>query len=157
MWPASKYREKSTQRCERDEYQCSNEYTRTSKVLFSQPKEILTCKDVAAIYPRAFILNSTNLQNSVGFESQQIWYSREYSGYLNSDTKFKVSFDMKYPTVGGALDEETVPTKGSWSVRIYSLDSGQQSFFDNEVVKDVTSAWLKVNNHFGDGYCTVVY
>eukprot|EP00339_Tiarina_fusa_P010886 CAMPEP_0117020296 /NCGR_PEP_ID=MMETSP0472-20121206/15449_1 /TAXON_ID=693140 ORGANISM="Tiarina fusus, Strain LIS" /NCGR_SAMPLE_ID=MMETSP0472 /ASSEMBLY_ACC=CAM_ASM_000603 /LENGTH=235 /DNA_ID=CAMNT_0004725469 /DNA_START=250 /DNA_END=960 /DNA_ORIENTATION=- len=157
LWPTSKYQARSTQRCERDEYQCTNLFTRSSKVTFSQPKELTTCKDIAEIYPRAFDVNGTDFQNPIAVESQQIWFTQAYSGYLSVDTKYKISFDLKYPTVNGALFEDSIPTKGVWSVRLYSLEDGEQNLWNNDVVKDITTAWLKLINEFGDGYCTILY
>lgn len=157
FWPSSKYQLRSSQKCQRDEYQCYNSFVRSSKVSFSQPKEIQTCRDLVAIYPHAFNISGSVLDNKVDLSSQEIWYIQEYSGYLDVDTKYKIELELRYSSVDDAIFEHGLPEKGEWSIKLYSLENGKLTLWNNDVLKDITSAWLRLINHFGDTYCKVLY
>lgn len=159
FWPSAKYQEKSSQKCQRNEYECYNSYIRESKVTFSQPKEIKTCRDIINIYPHALNISGTNLDNIVDTISQQIWYIQEYSGYLGdlNDTKYKAKFELRYPSVDDAIYEHGAPLKGEWTIKVYSLEDGKLAIWNNDVLKDITSAWIHLINNFGDSFCKITY
>uniref|UniRef100_A0A7S4HT13 Uncharacterized protein n=1 Tax=Vannella robusta TaxID=1487602 RepID=A0A7S4HT13_9EUKA len=155
FWPADHYLSNATQKCEKDFHHCYSKYSRETRIRFSEQKQLHTCRDIVEIFPYAFdTLKVGELWNTVPHVSHQYYYIREYSGYMNTRTKYSASVSLRYDSLDDAQSNEVSPIQGEWSVRIYSLDNGASTQYDGEVANQVKTAQKQISTTFGDKTCS---
>ena len=154
FWPADRYQDIASQKCERDEHVCDHKYSRETRITLDYFKTFEYCIDIVEYFPYAFgSVSAPSLVNSeISGGDEDPWFLQSYSGYLDGDTLYKVSFTIKYDDVDGALNHKN-PHSGEWSIRLYSLDDGASSEYNEDVYKDITDAWKSLISRYSTEEC----
>ena len=152
IWPASNYT--SLQKVEHDIHECSEKYSRVSRVWIDGTGwEFNRCRDISPYFPYLPEWDQKHRKNKVRSHQSQYWWLSSYSGYLNETTLYKLSFTLRYESLEEAQMSSMTPLQGEWSLRIYALGDGLSDLWDSTVVEDVNESWLKLINYFGNGEC----
>ena len=156
FWPSPKYLGSSIQKCERDEHYCGHKYSRETRITLDYFKSIEYCVDIVEIFPFAFgNLPATSLFNPITPGREEAWFEQQYTGYLDNNTQYKAAFTIKYDNIDDAINNHN-PNSGEWSIRLYSLDRGASSEFNEDVKKDVTKAWRALIGKYAPEKCFLV-
>ena len=149
--PNPLYASNSSQKLERDEHGCDHKYSRESRITFDEPLQFETCLDVVKLFPYAYeSLTAPTLMNKVTIEDPRVWFEQEYKGLLDSGTMYKVAFTLKYRSIDEALNETASPYFAEWSIRIFSEGDGFSGKYNDNVQKDITNAWRKLIDNYGN-------
>jgi len=141
----------SQQKMEQDLHECSQKYSRETRVYLTETPTFTHCKDVSVLYPWA--LKEKYDHNKVSTYDATYWWVREYAGYLNENTKFLIAFTLRYQSLEQAQYETAGAQAGEWSIRLFSLDHGHSYHYNEDVVQDTHDAWKAMMKHFGNGEC----
>ena len=153
FWPSPKYHDNSTQKCERDEHVCDHKYSREARVTLDYFKSIEYCVDIVELFPFAFgNLPATSLVIPIAPGKEEAWFEQQYTGYLDNNTQYKVAFTIKYDTIDDVMNNHH-PKSGEWSIRLYSLDDGASSEYNEDVKQDITKAWRALIDKYSTEEC----
>lgn len=142
----------SQQKMEQDYHGCSLKYSRESRVyLDTSAPHFSHCRDISSLFPWA--LKEEYDDHKVKVHKHEYWWVRQYSGYLDQDTRFAIAFTLRYPTREGARRQAVPANRGEWSIRIYSREDGLTDTYNGDVVQDTRDTWRQTAKHFGSGAC----
>jgi len=149
FWPNSTL--PSQQKLEHDFHECSEKYSRESRVYLSDvTQQFPRCRDISDLFPWA--LQDKYKDNKVKQFDSEYWWVKEYSGWLANDTRFLIAATFRYTTLEAAKSGEPAAT-GEWSIRLFSLQDGRSKEYNEDVVADAHNGWQAMIDHFGNGEC----
>merc|ERR1712137_259507 len=155
FWPQDIFVANSTQKCERDIHESGfSKYSRISKIHFDEVRSFNTCVDLATYFPWAFAELRPfqwNLPVVINEKRQvQYWWSGEIKG-TEKGVKYKLESSLRYHNIE-EREEESTPSLGELSIRIFSNDGGYSDDWNQEIIEDVENAWQFMKNKFSKHY-----
>lgn len=157
------YQTNSSQKCELDLHECKGDdkYSRESRVFFKNYfPEIETCKDLLNIYPNCFpTIVDGYYDAALSVRSTQTWWANKFTGILDDDTRYEITFTLRYHSTEDALAALNVtngikPASGEWSIRLYSLGDGFTDEWNADVVADIAAMYKTLMEKKGrPGHC----
>jgi len=162
--PAALYATNTSQKCELDLHECPDDdkYSRETRIFFKSPfPDFATCGDLYQLYPSAFDedFSAEDARAGLSVRMDQVWWAKKYIGFLDGDTKYEITFTVRYHSMDDAMDamdpvNNVLPADGEWSIRLYSLGEGFTDDWNEDVVADVASMYDQLMQAFGrPGYC----
>ena len=141
FWPNADYQE-SSQICQKVQHPCDFKYSRRSLISLERAGNYQECLDIIELFPYAFNdLSVAHIMNPIEVTEASAWFIQQYTGIMNGDTTYQISFKIKYDSLELAKDESSVPHKGEWSILLYSLGNGMTTKYNPVVVLDIKDAW----------------
>jgi len=155
FWPRDEFVDNSTQKCELDKHDSGfQKYSRISKIHLNEVRSFNTCADLATYFPWAFAdlrPYQWNLPVLVNEKRQvQYWWSGEIKGKAKG-VKYKLESSLRYHNPE-EREEETTPSLGELSIRIFTNDGGYSEEWNEKIVEDVENAWQILLNKFSKHY-----
>jgi len=160
--PAPMYQTNSSQKCELDIHECPDDdkYSRETRIFFAGYFLSLTmCKHLVELFPDSIDLAPSDDEVELTTRLDQTWWAKKYIGYLDNDTKYEMTFTLRYHSAEDAMNAKdprnnVEPAAGEWSIRLFSLGDGFTDEWNENVVDDVATMYNKLMVDVGrPGYC----
>ena len=152
--PNVEYAPISKQKCELDHHSgwFDKTYSKETQLSLTNPIEFRKCSDITAVFP-GLIFDEKYETNVLRPDPPRYWFVREYTGYMNDDTKYKVTFTLQYFSKKRCISGSDIPGKRSeWSIRLYSLDDGNTNTYNERVLSNIEFTWNTLRSRSKSGF-----